>query len=211
MNSINFDQARQRMVEEQLRRRGLKDERVLEAMLRIPREEFVPKSLAESAYGDHPLPIGEGQTISQPYMVALMVETLALKGDEKVLEIGTGSGYEAAILACLCQEVYTVERIPFLVRLAKENLQKFKFRNIIVKEGDGSLGWSEFSPYQGIMVACAASETPPALIEQLAEGGRLLIPLGGRYMQELTLIKKRGGKLETEDICGCVFVPLIEE
>ena len=199
------------MVEEQLRSRGLKDERVLEAMSRIPREEFVPRSLAGSAYGDHPLPIGEGQTISQPYMVALMIETLALKGEEKVLEVGTGSGYETAILACLCREVYTIERIPFLARLAKENLKKFKFSNIMIKEGDGSLGWPEFSPYQGIIVACAASETPAALIEQLAEGGRLLIPLGGRYMQELTLMEKKGKTLESQELCGCVFVPLVEE
>lgn len=209
---------RSRMVEEQLKARGIFDERVLDAMLKIPREEFVPRNAARDAYGDHPLPIGEGQTISQPYMVALMVEKLALKGNERVLEIGTGSGYQAAVLACLSRDVYTLERIPGLAQSARENLNRLRqrkvcrdidFDNIVIKEGNGYFGLKEFSPYQAIIVACAISETPPALIEQLDEGGRLVIPLGGSFVQELTLIKKRKGKLETENICGCVFVPLI--
>lgn len=198
---------RRRMVEEQLIARGIRDERVLDAMSRIPREEFVPKNLINSAYEDCPLPIGEGQTISQPYMVALMVEKLELKGDEKVLEIGAGSGYQAAILASLCRKVYTVERISSLVKFATENLTKFD--NIIIKEADGYSGLLEFSPYQGIIVACAISAPPNMLIEQLDEGGRLVIPLGGRFSQELTVIKKKKGRLKTEKVCGCVFVPLI--
>jgi len=205
---------RRRMVEEQLIARGIRDERVLDAMSRIPREEFVPKNLINSAYEDCPLPIGEGQTISQPYMVALMVEKLELKGDEKVLEIGAGSGYQAAILASLCRKVYTVERISSLVKFAAENLtrsalSKVEGRNIIIKEADGYSGLQEFSPYQGIIVACAISAPPHMLIEQLDEGGRLVIPLGGRFSQELTVIKKKKGRLETEKVCGCVFVPLI--
>ena len=201
---------RQRMVEEQLIARGIKDERVLDAMSRIPREEFVPKNLINSAYEDCPLPIGEGQTISQPYMVALMVEKLELKGDEKVLEIGAGSGYQAAILASLCRKVYTVERISSLVKFAAENLKKFD--NIIIKEADGYSGLQEFSPYQGIIVACAISSPPHMLIEQLDDdGGRLVIPLGGRFSQELTVIKKKKGRLKTEKVCGCVFVPLVSE
>lgn len=208
---------RHSMVEEQLKARGITDNRVLDAMSRIPREEFVPANLHRDAYGDYPLPIGEGQTISQPYMVALMAEKLALKGDEKVLEIGTGSGYQAVVLACLCKKVYTVERIPGLVRQAHENLKRLSqrqdcnidFGNIVITEGNGYLGLKEWAPYQGIIVACAISETPPALLEQLDEGGRLVIPLGGSFVQELTVIKKRKGRLETEDVCGCVFVPLI--
>jgi len=198
---------RRRMVEEQLIARGIRDERVLDAMSRIPREEFVPKNLINSAYEDCPLPIGEGQTISQPYMVALMVEKLELKGDEKVLEIGAGSGYQAAILASLCRKVYTVERISSLVKFAAENLKTHD--NIIIKEADGYSGLLEFSPYQGIIVACAISAPPHMLIEQLDEGGRLVIPLGGRFSQELTVIKKKKGRLETEKVCGCVFVPLV--
>ncbi len=198
---------RRRMVEEQLIARGIRDERVLDAMSRIPREEFVPKNLVSSAYEDCPLPIGEGQTISQPYIVALMVEKLELKGDEKVLEIGAGSGYQAAILASLCRKVYTVERISSLVKFAAENLTRFD--NIIIKEADGYSGLREFSPYQGIVVACAISAPPRMLIEQLDEGGRLVIPLGNRFSQELTVIKKKKGRLKTEKVCGCVFVPLV--
>lgn len=208
---VDFKKERQRMVEEQLIPRGIKDGRVLDAMLRIPREEFVPRESINNAYGDYPLPIGDDQTISQPYMVALMVEKLALRGDEDVLEIGTGSGYEAAVLACLCKKVYTIERIDRLVEFATENLKKLRFDNVVVKKGDGYRGLPEFSPYQGIIVACAISEAPPPLIEQLDEGGRMVIPLGGRFSQELTLFRKRGGKIESEEVCGCVFVPLIRD
>jgi protein-L-isoaspartate(D-aspartate) O-methyltransferase len=206
------------MVEEQLIRRGIKDMRVLDAMLRVPREEFIPKKLINEAYGDYPLPIGEGQTISQPYIVALMIEKLGLKGKEKVLEIGAGSGYEAAILACLCRKVYTIERIPALVKFTAENLKRLAiqqgdkgkvFEDVIVKEGDGYSGLREFSPYQGIITACAISGPPPALIEQLDEGAKLVIPLGGRFSQELTVLTKNKGSLEREVVCGCVFVPLI--
>jgi len=205
----NFEKERQRMVEEQLITRGLTNKKVLEAMLKIPREEFVPENLVNRAYEDCPLPIGEGQTISQPYMVALMVEKLALTGEEKVLEVGAGSGYEAAVLACLCKKVYTIERISGLVSFATENLARLGLDNIIIKEGDGYLGLQEFFPYQGIIVACAISRTPKALIEQLDEGGRLVIPLGGRFSQELTVIIKKEGRIESERVCGCVFVPLI--
>lgn len=189
--------------------RGISDERVREAFRKVPRHEFVSKSLSKEAYADHPLPIGESQTISQPYMVALMTECLRLKGGERVLEIGTGSGYQTAILAELAKEVYSVERLQALSIRAKENLDRLGYKNIKTKVGDGTLGWEDHAPYDSILVTAGAPEVPPALIKQLNENGRLAIPVGGTFSQALTVIEKKKGKAFSEEICGCVFVPLI--
>ncbi|MCD6363066.1 MAG: protein-L-isoaspartate(D-aspartate) O-methyltransferase [Synergistetes bacterium] len=197
------------MVESQIEIRGIKDERVLRAMMRVPRHLFVPEEYRERAYDDHPLPIGEGQTISQPYIVALMTSLLDLKGNEKVLEIGTGSGYQAAILAELAKEVYSVERIPALAVKAAETLEKLGYKNVRVKVGDGTLGWEENAPYDAIIVTAAAPKVPTPLIKQLKIGGRLVIPIGERFIQSLyKYVKREDGSLDGEDFGGCVFVPL---
>jgi len=195
---------------ELIRRRGVKDERVLEAMEKIPRHLFVPSSLQDEAYADYPLSIGEGQTISQPYIVALMTEALELKEDDKVLEIGTGSGYQAAILAEIAKEVYSVERIPVLAQRAKNTLEDLGYENIHIKIGNGTLGWLEHAPYDAIIVTAAASEVPPPLIEQLKVKGRLVIPIGSSYAQELMkLIKEdEDGNYSSYSLGGCVFVKL---
>jgi len=197
------------MVDEQLKARGINDSRVLEVMEEIPRHEFIPSEYLANAYADYPLSIGEGQTISQPYIVALMTQCLKLNGEEKVLEIGTGSGYQAAILARLCKEVYSVERIKSLAGRTAELLKKMAYTNIHIKVADGSLGWEEFAPYDRIMVTAAAPEIPGALLKQLKDEGIMLIPLGGSFSQILTRLKKHGSEIETEDICGCAFVPLL--
>ncbi|MCM8778708.1 MAG: protein-L-isoaspartate(D-aspartate) O-methyltransferase [Candidatus Omnitrophica bacterium] len=204
-----FFSLRVEMVKNQIIARGIKDERVIKAFLRIPRHNFVLENNLSEAYNDYPLPIGEGQTISQPYMVALMTECLRLKGEERVMEIGTGSGYQTAILAELAQEVYSIERFPSLAERAKVILEGLGYKNIKIKVGDGTLGWEEFSPYAGIMVTAGAPEVPPPLIAQLKEGGRLVIPLGESFSQVLTVIEKIGNKIRREEICGCVFVPLV--
>ncbi len=206
---MNFQILRNRMVKEQLISRGITDEKVLEAFRKVPRHKFISARHLASAYDDHPLPISEGQTISQPYIVALMSECLALTGNERILEIGAGSGYQAAILAELAGEVYTVERIPTLAEDAQQILKKLGYRNVNVKCGDGTLGWKEFSPYQGIIVTAGAPQIPEPLIEQLDEGGRIVIPLGESFSQMLTLIEKKEGKIFQSSVCGCVFVPLI--
>lgn len=203
----NFNFLRKKMVETQIIARGVKDKRVLEAMLKVERHKFVPLNLQKYAYEDYPLEIGEDQTISQPYIVALMTELLELKGNEKVLEIGTGSGYQAAILAELCKEVYTIEIIPSLARRAKGLLKKLEYKNIKVKIGDGFYGWKEYAPFDGIIVTCAPATIPPKLIEQLAEGGRMVIPVGDIY-QELLLIRKIKGKLIKKSIIPVRFVPM---
>ena len=203
------DRRRARMVEEQLRRRAIRDERLLHACLRVPRHQFVPESLQAEAYDDRPLPIGEGQTISQPYMMALMVEALRLCGTEQVLEIGTGSGYQTAILSMLALEIYSIERIPSLAHAAHERLQALGLLNVYVQTGDGTEGWWEHAPYDAILVAAATHRVPPALAEQLAEGGRLVIPLGPPEAQTLTLCVKTQGALRATPLCGCVFVPLV--
>jgi protein-L-isoaspartate(D-aspartate) O-methyltransferase len=205
----DFSQERLAMVEEQLRRRGISDARVLEAMAKVPRHLFVPENYRTSAYEDRPLPIGEGQTISQPYMVAVMTQSLDLKGEERVLEIGTGSGYQAAILSLLCRKVYTVERIAALMERAKEALQKLNCKNISFRTGDGTKGWPEKAPFDGIIVTAGAPETPKILQSQLAEGGRLVIPTGPRYAQTLYQVTRKGDHFIEEDITGCVFVPLV--
>ena len=201
---------RKEMVAQQLRRRGIRDERVLLAMSEIPRHEFVPPEQGEHAYEDHPLSIGQGQTISQPYMVAAMVEALALDGSEKVLEVGTGSGYQAAILARLASRVLTIECNPLLASSARERLAQMGLADrIAVIVGDGSLGYPPEAPYNGIIVAAAAPEVPRCLLEQLAEGGRLVIPVGDLDCQELLQIRKVGGQPVSRGLGYCRFVPLV--
>jgi protein-L-isoaspartate(D-aspartate) O-methyltransferase len=206
---IDFEKERSRMVEEQLAYRGIRDPRVLAVMGRVPRHEFMPEALRTQAYGDHAMPIGEGQTISQPYMVALMTELLALKGDERVLEIGTGSGYQAAILAELCQKVFTVERVKTLADKARATLDRLGYTNVAMKVFDGTYGWKEMAPFDAIIVTAAAPKVPDALLEQLKEGGRLVIPVGERYSQVLLRVAKSASGVTTTTSVPCMFVPLI--
>jgi protein-L-isoaspartate(D-aspartate) O-methyltransferase len=206
----DFKTMREKMVETQIKARGVKDLRVLSAMFKVERHLFVPKEYQTSAYSDQPLPIGEGQTISQPYIVALMTELLELKGGEKVLEVGTGSGYQAAILGELAKEVYTIEIVETLASSAKKRLQELGYQNIMVKAGDGYLGWPEAAPFDAIMVTCAPDHIPTPLLEQLKEGGRMVVPVGS-YTQELKKIVKRSGKLEATSIIPVIFVPMTGE
>lgn len=201
--------ARERMVETQIKSRGIKDERVLKAMLKVPRHLFVDEALRDQAYGDFPLPIGEGQTISQPYIVALMTEALELKGNERVLEIGTGSGYQTAILAELALWVYTIERFPTLLERAKKVLKELGYKNISFKLDDGTLGWKEAAPFDAIIVTAASPDIPPPLVEQLAEGGRMVIPIGDEFSQTLIKGVKKGGKLHTKALEPVRFVKLV--
>src|SRR5947199_7424200 len=188
--TVRYNDARQQMVETQLRRRGIRDERVLQAMLLVPRHEFVPAEFREQSYEDRPLPIGEGQTISQPYIVAIMLEALSLTPADRVLEVGTGSGYVTALLAQLTSEVITIERHRALADSAGEVLSRLGYRNIRVIVGDGSRGFAEVAPYNAIIVSAAAPQLPHELMEQLAEGGRLIIPVGWEDSQQLQLIEK---------------------
>lgn len=204
-------QMRANMVEYQLRRRGIKDERVLQAFLKVPRHKFVRPQDIWHAYEDYPLSIGYGQTISQPYMVAIMTELLELKGDERVLEIGTGSGYQAAILAELAKEVFTIERIPELARKAEAVLQELGYTNVKVIIGDGTKGLPEYAPYDAIIVTAAAPRPPQPLLEQLKDGGRLVVPVGTRKLQDLFRITRIGNEFKTENFGPCLFVPLIGE
>ena len=206
----DFKAMREKMVETQIKARGVKTPRVLSALLKVERHRFVPEENLNSAYSDQPLPIGEGQTISQPYIVALMTELLDLKGDEKVLEIGTGSGYQAAILAELSKEVYTIEIIESLASMSKKRLLELGYQNIQVKAGDGYLGWPEFAPFDAIIVTAAPDHIPKPLIEQLKEGGRMVVPVG-THTQELKKIFKRSGKIETTDVIPVLFVPMTGE
>jgi protein-L-isoaspartate(D-aspartate) O-methyltransferase len=205
---------RERMVRAQLAERGIRDVRVLDAMRSVPRHEFVPATFRQEAYEDHPLPIGEGQTISQPYIVAAMLEHLALQaGDqaaERVLEVGTGSGYVTALLSLLCAEVYSVERHAQLAALAESTLHRLGYRNVMIRVGDGSQGWPEYAPFDAILVSAATPEMPPALFAQLSEGGRMMVPVGPPSSQELQLICKVGGQPEVKVLEGCRFVPLVE-
>jgi len=208
----SFIEARERMVELHLKAREISDQRVLEVMGRIPRQMFVDKSLWDVAYADHPLPIGEGQTISQPYVVALMTQSLGLSGSERVLEIGTGSGYQAAVLAELCEEVYTIEIKEGLARSAEERLRVLGYDNVHVKWADGYFGWEEYAPFDAIIVTCAVDHVPPYLTEQLDDGGRIVLPLGSiTYYQTLTLIQKQGGELTVTYITSVRFVPMTGE
>jgi protein-L-isoaspartate(D-aspartate) O-methyltransferase len=201
---------REKMVETQIKARGVKDPRVISALLKVERHRFVLEEYLNSAYADQPLPIGEGQTISQPYIVALMTELLELKENEKVLEIGTGSGYQAAILAELAKEVYSIEIIESLANTAKKRLSELGYQNINVKAGDGYLGWPEAAPFDAIIITAAPDHIPKPLLDQLKEGGRMVVPVG-TYAQELKKIVKRSGKIETTGIISVIFVPMTGE
>ncbi|MCJ7458149.1 MAG: protein-L-isoaspartate(D-aspartate) O-methyltransferase [candidate division Zixibacteria bacterium] len=198
------------MVKTQIESRGVKDPLVLKAMRKVPRHLFVPKSYQEEAYADEPLPIGEGQTISQPYIVALMTELLGLKGEEKVLEIGTGSGYQAAILAEIAKEVYSIEIICLLAEKAESTLKELEYKNITVKCGDGYQGWKEHSPFDGIIVTAAPDHIPQPLVDQLKIGGRLVIPVGELF-QELILVTKTEKGIKKENVIPVRFVPMTGE
>jgi len=198
------------MVRTQIAERGIRDVRVLAAMASVPRHEFVPEDLRADAYEDHPLPIGDGQTISQPYIVAAMLEHLALQATDRVLEVGTGSGYATALLSLLCAEVFSVERYASLAASAEATLVRLGYRNVRIKVGDGSLGWKEHAPFDGILVSAATAEVPAPLLEQLAEGGRMIIPVGSPFSQELQLIRKVDGLPQIRILEGCRFVPLVE-
>ena len=205
-----YQSKRQLMVETQIVRRGITDRRVINAMLKVPRHLFVDEALWPEAYEDHPLPIGEKQTISQPYIVALMSELLQLTGKEKVLEIGTGSGYQCAVLAELAGQVYTVERIPAIAKRARKIFDQLKYSNVMVHIGDGTLGWKEHSPYDGIIVTAAAPKPPQALLEQLANGGKLVIPIGDEFTQDLIVFTRgKENDYAEENYGGCRFVKLI--
>jgi protein-L-isoaspartate(D-aspartate) O-methyltransferase len=204
-----YSELRLRMVESQLRARGIADERVLAAMTRVPRHEFIPQQYRNQAYEDHPLPISEGQTISQPYIVALMLEALALKPEDKVLEVGTGSGYVTALLAELTARVVSVERHAALADIAREVLARMGYSNVTVVAGDGSLGVPEYAPYNAILVSAAASELPHTLLAQLADSGRMIIPVGREDSQQLQLIRMQNGQPHTTLRELCRFVPLI--
>jgi protein-L-isoaspartate(D-aspartate) O-methyltransferase len=207
-----YDLKRKQMVELDIRGRGLKDPVVLSVMGKVPRHLFVDASYRDGAYEDHPLPIGEGQTISQPYVVALMTEALRLKPGDRVLEIGTGSGYQAAVLAEIAKEVYTIEIRKTLADKAEQVLVELGYRNVKAKHGDGYLGWEEQAPFDAIIITAAANHIPPPLIKQLKEGGRLIVPLGSTvYFQMLTLATKRKGELDVVQICPVAFVPMTGE
>lgn len=200
---------RRKMVEEQILGRGIKDLSVMEVLSRVPRHLFVNSSLQHRAYGDCPLPIGENQTISQPYIVALMTQVLELKGGERVLEIGTGSGYQTAILAELASHVFTIERVKPLVKKTKELLEGLKYKNIVFKTFDGTYGWRDQSPFDAILISAATPSIPKSLIEQLADKGRLVAPVGERESQDLIVLNKNGNKIMERKIGSCKFVPLI--
>ncbi len=207
-----FTNARRKMVETDLKGRDITDPKILEIMGRMPRHLFVEKSLQDKAYADHPLPIGQSQTISQPYVVALMTQALGIKPGEKVLEIGTGSGYQAAVLAELTNRVFTVEIRRDLAEKAAEVLKTLGYDRVSIRCGDGYLGWEEHAPFDAIMVTCAIGDVPPRLIQQLGEGGRLIIPLGSpANFQTLTLLTKWKGKIHSRQITGVSFVPMVDE
>jgi protein-L-isoaspartate(D-aspartate) O-methyltransferase len=202
---------RQRMVQEQLMPRGIHEERVLAAMGKVPREEFVPPDLRAESYSDGPLPIGYDQTISQPYIVALMTEQLRLQPHDRVLEIGTGSGYQAAVLAELVAEVYSIEIVAPLAHTAEATLQRLGYKNVHVKVGDGYKGWPEHALFDAITVTCAPDHVPQPLVDQLKEGGRMIIPVGQRFAQELYLLEKKNARLQQSAVLSVRFVPMTGE
>jgi protein-L-isoaspartate(D-aspartate) O-methyltransferase len=204
-----FERERERMVEDQLGRRGITDDRVLAAMRRVPRHLFVDEALRDRAYGDHALPIGEQQTISQPYIVALMTSLLALTGREKVLEVGTGSGYQTAVLAELTRRVCTVERLPGLAQRARALLEDLGYTNVWVRVGSGTLGWPDEAPFDRILVTAGGPTVPPPLLQQLAEGGRMVLPVGEASSQMLTVVENVGGEMRTTSHGDCMFVKLV--
>jgi len=205
----SFFAQRRGMVDSQLRARGIRDERVLAAMLHVPRHEFVSAEYHDQVYEDHPIPIGEGQTISQPYIVAIMLQALALAPSDVVLEVGTGSGYQTALLAELTRQVYSIERHVSLARAAQATLARLGYHNVEVVRGDGSHGLPERAPFDAIVVSAAAPQIPPPLFEQLREGGRMVIPVGPAHAQELQLVRKQEGQPVVTNLEGCRFVPLI--
>jgi len=204
-----YRELRERMVTTQILSRGVRNPYVIKAMKKVPRHKFVEPPYAEDAYSDYPLQIGCGQTISQPYMVAVMTELIEPEPEHRVLEIGTGSGYQSAVLAEIVKEVYSVERCAELASKAQKVLNELGYTNVKIKVDDGTQGWEEHAPYDGIIVTAGAPEVPKPLIEQLREGGRLVIPIGSRFSQMLVRVTKRGNKLDYEELFGCVFVPLI--
>ena len=205
----HFESMRREMVARQIRERGISSKRVLHAMQAVPRHLFVPAEYVFSAYSDEPLPIGEGQTISQPFMVAAMADALSLCGTESVLEVGAGSGYQAAVLSLLAREIIAVEAQPVLASSARERLARLGYTNVRIEQGDGSLGWPSAAPYDAILVTAAAPAVPPPLVEQLVEGGRLVIPVGRSEQQELIRITKAEGRTSRESLYACRFVPLL--
>jgi protein-L-isoaspartate(D-aspartate) O-methyltransferase len=206
---MNFEKAREEMIKYQIQGRGIRDKRVLSAISSIPREKFVLEGEKDNAYLDCPLPIGMGQTISQPFMVALMTQCLSLKGPETILEVGAGSGYQAAILSKLAKIVYTIERFSLLADRAEKIFKELDIKNVTVIVGDGSKGLEKFAPYDGIIVTAGAPEIPKSLIDQLNEKGRIVIPVGNSFSQDLLLGTKEKGKLKIKNYGGCVFVPLV--
>ena len=206
---MHYKKLRERMVRDQFIARGITDQRVLAAFYKVEREKFVPSEVRNNAYQDFPLSIGEGQTISQPYMVALMTQSLELKGDEKILEIGTGSGYQTAILAELARKVYSVERMRTLAERARKLLEKLGYSNIKILLSDGTLGWKESSLYDRILVTAGAREIPQPLVDQLREGGVMVIPVGNSHSQDLEVVRKRKNHIKIVTVEKCVFVPLI--
>ncbi len=206
---MTFDEQRAEMVERQLKARGLADERLVAAFRKVPRHLFVPAEFRREAYADHPLPIESGQTISQPYIVALMTDCLRLRGHERALEIGAGTGYQTAILGEMALEVFSVERLPELMQTVARRLEELGYLNVQLSVGNGTLGWPEHAPYDAILVGAAAPGIPDPLIAQLAEGGRMVLPVGPQHAQMLTLIEKRHGALHQKELASCAFVPLI--
>lgn len=207
----NYPELRERMVRNQIEARGIRSPAVLAAMRKVERHRFVPKELMPLAYDDSPLPIGEGQTISQPYIVAFMTEALDLRATDKVLEIGTGSGYQAAVLGELCAEVYTIEIFESLANRSGELLRKLGYSNVHVRHGDGYLGWPVEAPFDAIIVTCSPTAIPQPLQDQLREGGRMIIPVGERPGQELVRVTKKGGKIRQERVLSVLFVPMIDK
>ncbi len=203
-----YEALRRRMVDEQLAGQGIRDARVLDALREVPRHLFVPESQIAQAYENHPVGIGEGQTISQPYMVACMSQALALQGGEKTLEIGSGSGYQTAVLKALGADVYTVERVPELSDRARRNVERAGYSGVHYKVGDGSRGWPEAAPFDRVIVTAGAPSLPLSLVEQLRDGGSMVIPVGGEEEQELLLVRRGQGRVTRERICTCVFVKL---
>jgi protein-L-isoaspartate(D-aspartate) O-methyltransferase len=210
-SAADFAAQRQRMVEQQLKPRGIKDERLLAAMARVPREEFVPADARVEAYEDGPLPIGFDQTISQPYIVAFMTEQLRLRQSDRLLEIGSGSGYQAAVLAELVADVYTIEIVESLAKTAEATLQRLGYKNVHLKIGDGYQGWPEEAPFDAIIVTCAPDKVPQPLVDQLKDGGRMVIPVGERFAQQLYLLEKKNGQLKESATLPVRFVPMVRE
>jgi protein-L-isoaspartate(D-aspartate) O-methyltransferase len=208
-DSAKFEGLRRDMVARQIRERGVKSPRVLAAMEAVPRHLFVPPALVAQAYADEALPVGEGQTISQPYVVAASIDALALEGPERVLEVGAGTGYQAAVLSLIAREVIALEAIPALAESARERLARLGYRRARVEAGDGSLGRPEAAPFDAILVAAAAPAVPQPLLDQLAEGGRLVIPVGAAECQQLLRIVKSGGRTTEQELFACRFVPLV--